>query len=79
MKTRLGSCIASGILFVLGALAAQFAAAEDAPVTAASSGAPETETLQEVEVVAQKENVNLQRAPEAITAIRGTDARATGL
>jgi len=69
MKTRLRAVIAAGILFVSGDLATQLASADDAPGTAAGSGVPESETLQEVEVVAQKENVNLQRAPEAITAI----------
>lgn len=71
MKTRPRAVIASGILFVSSGLAAQYASAADAPITAAGSSVAETESLEEVEVVAQKENVDLQRAPEAITAISG--------
>jgi len=71
MKTRHRAVVASGILFVSSSLAAQRVSAADAPMTAAGSGAAETESLEEVEVVAQKENVDLQRAPEAITAISG--------
>ena len=71
MKTRRRAVIASCILFVSSDLAAQLALADDAPAPEASSVAAESVGLEEVEVVAQKENVDLQRAPEAITAITG--------
>lgn len=70
MKTRRRAVIAR-ILFLLAGEAAQLALADDAPAPEASAVAAESVGLEEVEVVAQKENVDLQRAPEAITAITG--------
>jgi len=46
---------------------------------AASPGAPDSDTLEEIQVVAQKQNIDLQKAPEAITALSGDSLAALNI
>jgi iron complex outermembrane receptor protein len=72
MRIRHGVMITLTVLSLAGEAAPGFALAGDTPAAdAAGAGAPDSETLEEVTVVAQKQNVDLQRAPVAISAITG--------
>jgi len=69
MKPRRAVGDALMVLAALGAV--QMAAAAPAAAVEATGEASEGDTLQEIQVVAQKQNIDLQKAPVAITALSG--------
>jgi len=57
------------LLMAQGGVAIRQALAEPAPTVDTAADTAETGTLEEIKVVAQKQTIDLQKAPEAITAI----------
>jgi iron complex outermembrane receptor protein len=71
MKPRRMVGTALSVLLALTGAVAQRVTAETANAVASSSDASDADTLQEIRVVAQKQNIDLQKAPVAITALSG--------
>jgi iron complex outermembrane recepter protein len=73
MPTCRGIFTAITMLLIMGGAAPQVGMAEPAPTTGstAAGGASDSDTLESITVVAQKQNIDLQKAAVSITALSG--------